>query len=217
MIRILVVDDHPIVREGLVSVLEDQPDFEVIGSAGSAEQALALAERLGPDVVLLDLELPGLDGVAAIPRLLAVSPKTRVLVFTAYDTDERVFGALKAGARGYLLKGATTADIVRAIRVVHEGGSHLEPRIATKLVAEVNAPRRPGSLLSQREQAVLPLIAAGLSNKQIAQALAVSERTVKFHVTSIFHKLSADNRAQAVALAVQRGLLPALARETGGQ
>ena len=216
MIRVLVVDDHPIVREGLVSVLEDQPDFKVIGSAGSAEEALALAERLGPDVVLLDLELPGLDGVAAIPRLLAVSPETRVLVFTAYDTDERVFGALKAGARGYLLKGATTADIARAIRVVHEGGSHLEPRIAAKLVAEVNAPRRPGGLLGQREQAVLPLIAAGLSNKQIAQALGVSERTVKFHITSIFHKLGADNRAQAVALAVQRGLLPALARETGG-
>ena len=216
-IRVLVVDDHPIVREGLVSVLEDQPDFQVIGSAGSAEEALGLVERLQPDVVLLDLELPGLDGVAAIPQLVTASPDTRVLVFTAYDTDERVFGALQAGARGYLLKGAMTAEIARAIRVVHDGGSHLEPRIAARLVAEVKAPRHSTGLLSQRERAVLPLVAAGLSNKQIAQTLSISERTVKFHITSIFHKLGAENRAQAVALAVQRGLLPALSPDSRGQ
>lgn len=207
MIRILVVDDHPIVREGLVAVLEDEPDFEVVGSAGSAEEAMALAERLAPEVALLDLELPGMDGVAAIPPLVQASPGLRILVFTAYDTDERVFGAIRSGAGGYLLKGATAAEIAQAVRVVHGGESYLEPRIAAKLVAEVTAPRRFAGLLSERERAVLRLIAAGLSNKQIARSLSITERTVKFHVTSIFKKLGAENRAQAVALATQRGLL----------
>lgn len=207
MITIVVVDDHPVVREGLVALLEDEPDFEVRGSAGSAEEALALAQRLLPDVMLLDLELPGMDGVAAIPEVLQMSPCTRILIFSAYDTDERVFGAIRAGAGGYLLKGATGLEIVRAIRAVREGESYLEPRIAAKLVAEVSAPHRFAGLLTERQRAVLRLIAAGLSNKQIARSLSITERTVKFHVTSILAKLEADNRAQAVAVAVQRGLL----------
>jgi DNA-binding NarL/FixJ family response regulator len=207
VIRVLVVDDHPVVRQGLVAVLGDEADFEVVGSAGSAEEALALVERLRPDVLLLDLELPGLDGVEAIPRVAELSPDTRVLVFTAYDTDERVFGAVRAGAKGYLLKGAAADEVARAIRVVHGGGSHLEPRVAAKLLAEVSAPRRATAALSEREIEVLRAVAAGLPNKQIARQLAIGERTVKFHVTSILRKLGADNRAQAVALAVQRGLL----------
>ncbi|MGI8968057.1 MAG: response regulator [Chloroflexota bacterium] len=207
MIRVLVVDDHPIVREGLVALLEDEADFAVAGSAGSAEEALELIERLAPDVLLLDLELPGLNGVAAIPEFAQVSPATRILVFTAYDTDERVFGAIRAGARGYLLKGATSAEITQAVRAVHDGESYLEPRIAAKLVAEVSAPRRFTGLLTERERSVLRLVAAGLANKQIARSLSISERTVKFHVTSILRKLEADNRAQAVAVATQRGLL----------
>jgi DNA-binding NarL/FixJ family response regulator len=208
MIRVLVVDDHPIVRQGLVAVLDDEPDFAVVGSASSAEEAVALAAGLRPDVVLLDLELSGPDGVAAIPRLAEVSPESRILVFTAYDTDEHVFGAIRAGARGYLLKGAPTEEIARGIRAVHGGGSHLEPRVAAKVLAEMSAPQRgERPLLSERESAVLRLVAEGLSNKEIGRALSISERTARFHVTSILNKLGAGTRAQAVALATQRGLL----------
>jgi DNA-binding NarL/FixJ family response regulator len=207
MISIVVVDDHPVVREGLVALLEDEPDFAVAGSAGSAETALQLVEQLHPDVMLLDLEMPELDGVTAIPQVLQASPVTGILIFSAYDTDERVFRAIRAGARGYLLKGAAGAEIARAVRAVSAGESYLEPRIAAKLVAEVSAPHRFAGLLTERQHAVLRLVAAGLSNKQIARSLSITERTVKFHVTSILTKLEADNRAQAVAVAVQRGLL----------
>jgi DNA-binding NarL/FixJ family response regulator len=206
VIRLVVVDDHPIVRQGLVAALEDEPDFQVVGAAGSAEEALPLIEQLRPEVVLLDLELPGLGGVEAIPRLLDASPGAAALVFTAYDADERVLGAVRAGAKGYLLKGATTAEIAAAIRTVAAGGSALEPRVAAKLVAAVRQPRG-SSPLTAREREVLRLVAAGLPGKQIARALGISERTVKFHTASLLRKLGADNRAQAVALAAQRGLL----------
>jgi len=207
VIRVLVVDDHPVVREGLVSVLEDEADFAVVGTAGSAEEALALARRERPDVVLLDLELPGQDGVAAIPALLAIQPAPRVLAFTAYDADERVLGALRAGAAGYLLKGAPAEEIARAVRTVHGGESYLTPRVAAKVVRQVRAPHAASGALSAREREVLRLVAEGQSSKQIARALGIAERTVKFHVTAIFQKLGADNRAQAVALAARRGLL----------
>lgn len=207
MIRVLVIDDHPIVRQGLVATLEDEADFEVVAAAGSAGEALALAARHHPDVALLDLELPDQNGVEALPRLLATCPRLRVLVLTAYDADERVLATIRAGAKGYLLKGAPVEEIVRGIRVVHGGGSHLEPRVAAKLLAEVSAPRRGGSRLSERERAVLRLIAAGLATKQMARSLGITERTVQFHVTSILNKLGADNRAQAVALAIERELL----------
>jgi DNA-binding NarL/FixJ family response regulator len=206
VIRLAVVDDHPIVRQGLVAALGDEPDFEVVGAAGSAEEALELVRRLAPAVVLLDLELPGIGGVEAIPRLLQVVPGVAVLVFTAYDTDERVLGAIRAGAKGYLLKGAATDEIARAVRAVAAGESALEPRVAARVLAAMRAPRGAGPL-SGRERAVLRLIADGLPTKQIARALAISERTVKFHTGSILRKLGADNRAQAVALAAQRGLL----------
>ncbi len=207
MIRVLVVDDHPIVRQGLVGVLSDEADLEVVGEAGSAREAVSRVARLRPDVVLLDLEMPEVDGVTAIPQLKAAYAGVEVLVFTAYDTDERVLGAIRAGARGYLLKGASADEIGRGIRGVAAGGSYLEPRVASKLLAEVSAPRHTGRTLSEREREVLRLVADGLPTKQIAASLSISERTVKFHVNSIFHKLGADNRAQAVALAAQRGLL----------
>jgi DNA-binding NarL/FixJ family response regulator len=207
VIRVLVVDDHPIVRQGLVGVLSDEADLEVVGEAGSGREAIGLVARLRPDVVLLDLEMPELDGVEAIPQLKAAHPSVEILVFTAYDTDERVLGAIRGGARGYLLKGASAEEIARGIRSVAGGGSVLEPRVASKLVAEVKAPRRAGAGLSEREREVLRLVADGLPTKQIALSLSISERTVKFHVNSIFHKLGAENRAQAVALAAQRGLL----------
>lgn len=207
MIRVFVVDDHPIVRQGLVTVLGDVPDFTVVGAAGSIAEAVTHAEQLHPDVVLLDLELGGEDGIAAIPRIAAASPETRVLIFTAYDTDERVFGAVEAGASGYLLKGAPTEEIARAIRAVAAGGSHLAPRVAARLVAAVRTTRRGDGGLSTREYEVLRLIAAGFSNKEIGRTLSISERTVRFHATSIFNKLGATSRTQAVALATQRHLL----------
>lgn len=205
MIRVLVVDDHPVVREGLVAILEDEPDFEVAGSAGSAEDSLALAARVHPDVILLDLELPGMGGIEAIPRLAASVPKARVLILTAYDADERVLGAIKAGARGYLLKGAPAGEIAQAIRAVHAGGSYLAPRVAAKVLTQMRAPRR--SALSARERAVLRLVADGLTSRQIARQLSITERTVKFHIRSLLNKLGAENRAQAVAKAAERGLL----------
>lgn len=207
MIRVLVVDDHPVVRQGLVAVLGDEPDLTVVGAAGSAHEAVAAAGRERPDVVLLDLELPAGDGAAAIPALRAASPGCEVLVFTAYATEERVLAALRAGARGYLLKGASTEEISRGIRIVHQGGSYLAPRIAGMVLAELGHPGGGRERLSPREREVLRLVAEGQSNKQIAQGLTVTERTVKFHVASLLRKLGADNRAQAVALASQRGLL----------
>jgi DNA-binding NarL/FixJ family response regulator len=208
MIRLLVVDDHPIVRQGLVAVLEDEPEFTVVGSVPSAEAALAQIASAAPDVILLDLELGGgMDGVAAIGPLLAAQPAARILVFTAYDTSERVFAAVQAGAKGYLLKGAPVEELTRAIRTVYADGSYLESRVAATLLAEVRAPRRGGGRLSERERAVLRLVAAGLTSKQIARELTITERTVQFHVTGLLNKLGAESRAQAVAIAAERGLL----------
>ena len=205
MIRVLLVDDHPIVREGVTAVLEREHDIEVVGTAGTIEDGLQASARLRPQVVLLDLRLPGAhtaDHVTSFAR-----DGRAVVVFTAHDGDDDVFRAIRGGARGYLLKGSPAAEIAEAIRQVHAGESYLSPRIAAKLVTGA-AQRRGGSgLLSAREGAVLRLVAAGLSNRQIAGALAISERTVKFHVTAIFNKLGAENRAQAVAIAAKRGLL----------
>jgi DNA-binding NarL/FixJ family response regulator len=209
VIRVVVVDDHPIVRQGLVAALGDEADLDVVGAAGSVEECLPLVARLQPDVVLLDLELPGTGGIEGIPRLTEAAPTAKVLVFTAYDTDERVLGAIRAGAKGYLLKGASAADLASAVRAVASGGSALAPRVAAKLVSAVNAPRT-STALSPREREVLRLIAQGLPSKQIARTLGIAERTVKFHTTSLLHKLGADNRAQAVALAAQRGLLDSI-------
>ncbi|HLN13319.1 MAG TPA: response regulator transcription factor [bacterium] len=206
MIRILVVDDHPVVREGLVAILEDERDFQVMAAVGSAEAAVEAAGRGRPDIILLDLELPHVVGVDAIPRLAAVSPGARVVVLTAYDTEERVLGALRAGACGYLLKGATAEEIGRAIRAVHAGGSYLSARIAATVLTQVRDPART-TVLTRRERMVLRLVADGLSSKAIARRLEITERTVKFHVGSILNKLGAGTRAQAVAEAARRGLL----------
>ena len=207
MISIFVVDDHPIVRQGLVAVLEDEADFAVVGAFPSAEATLLALDSAAPDVILLDLELSGMDGVTAITPLLAARPAARILVFTAYDTSERVFAAIQAGAKGYLLKGAPVEEITRAIRTVHGGESYLASRVASTLLAEIRAPRRGGGRLSERERAVLRLVATGLTSKQIARELAITERTVQFHVTGLLNKLGADSRAQAVAIAAERGLL----------
>ena len=206
MTRVVIVDDHPIVREGVSAVLERERDIEVVGTAGTTDEGLRLAATLHPDVVLLDLKLPGAEAGESVTTFVRQSPG--VVVFTAYDADDDVFRAIRDGARGYLLKGSAAADIVDAIRQVHAGNSYLSPRVAAKLVSDVAHPRSRGGLLSARERGVLRLVAAGLSNRQIAETLSLSERTIKFHVTAILNKLGADNRAQAVALAAERGLLP---------
>jgi DNA-binding NarL/FixJ family response regulator len=205
MIRLLIVDDHPVVREGVAAVLERERDIEVVGTAETAADGLRLAAKLRPDVVLLDLKLPDTapgEAVASLAR------ERKVLVFTAYDSDEDVFRAIQDGARGYLLKGTPGSELVHAIRQVHGGQSYLSPQVAATIVQDVRSPRARRGLLSPRERGVLRLVAAGLSNKEIAAALSISERTVKFHVTALFNKLGAENRAQAVAVAAERGLLP---------
>jgi DNA-binding NarL/FixJ family response regulator len=209
-IRILVADDHPIVRDGLIAILTTQPDFEVIGEAATGPQTVEQVTTLRPDVVLLDLEMPEIDGVEALRQMRQLRPDTRVIVFTAFDTDERILGAVRAGARGYLLKGAPREEIFRAIRVVHAGESLLQPIVASKLLRQVSQEQSafPGpETLTPRELEVLRLLARGLENKEIAAELVIAERTVKFHVSSIQGKLGAGNRTEAVVIAAKQGLI----------
>ncbi len=204
-IALLIVDDHPVVRDGLVAILSTQPDFAIAGEA-----ALALFERLQPDVILLDLEMPGMDGVEVIRRLRATRPDVRIVVFTAFDTDERILSALQAGAKGYLLKGAPRSELFAAIRIVHQGGSLLQPVVASRLLNQLAGSETaagPAEALTPRESEVLQLLAKGKPNKEIAAELVISERTVKFHISSILAKLGAANRTEAVTIALQQGLV----------
>lgn len=205
VIRILVCDDHPVVREGLVAMLGTQPDLAVVGQAASGPEAVHAALKLRPDILLLDIELPGFDGVEATWRVREQAPESRIVVLTAFDRDEQIVGAIRAGAAGYLLKGAPREELFRAIRVVHAGGSLIEPVAASRLFRQM---REEPDALTPRETEVLELLAGGGSNKHIAEALSVSERTVKFHVSSILSKLDASNRTHAAAVARDRGLIP---------
>lgn len=209
-IRILVADDHPVVRDGLVAILGTQADFQVVGEATNGLDAVQQARRLMPDVILLDLEMPQLDGVEALRQIREATPTVQAIVFTAFDTDERIVSAVKAGAQGYLLKGAPREELFRAIRVVSEGGSLLQPIVASKLLRHMSRRRDDPTTveeLTEREMEVLRLLGQGRTNKEIAGELFITERTAKFHVSSILGKLGAGNRTEAVTIAAQRGLV----------
>jgi DNA-binding NarL/FixJ family response regulator len=209
-IRILVADDHPIVRDGLVAVLSTQSDFVVVGQAGTGLEVVDLVLVLHPDLVLLDLEMPLLNGVQALERLRELGQATRAIAFTAFDADDMILAAVKAGARGYLLKGAPREELFNAVRIVHAGGSLLQPIVASRLIERMaDQPTVAASpeALTAREQEVLALLAVGLPNKEIGDRLTITERTVKFHVSSILGKLGASNRTEAVSIAAQQGLI----------
>jgi DNA-binding NarL/FixJ family response regulator len=206
-IRILVADDHPIVRDGLIAVLSTQPDFAVVGEGATGADVVRLAEALRPDVVLLDLAMPEMDGVEALEQLSLCCANVRAIVLTAFDTDERIVGAVRAGAKGYLLKGAPREEIFHAIRVVSAGGSLLQPLVASRLLERVTGVFAAETQLTEREREVLQFLAQGKTNKEIAAALVITERTVKFHVSSILGKLGAGNRTEAVTIAAQQGIV----------
>ena len=214
-IRILLVDDQPLFREGLHTLLSVQPDFEVVGEAGNGAEAIRLARSLHPAVVLMDLQMPVLDGVAATQRLCEEQPECRVIVLTTFDDDELVFDGLRAGAIGYLLKDAPSEKLGEAIRSAARGESFLQPSVAAKVVAEFARLTRkpeghPSTLiepLSEREREVLRLIASGSSNREIAGKLCLAEGTVKNHITNILAKLAVRDRTQAALKAVELGLL----------
>src|SRR5215510_15110042 len=202
-IRILIAEDHAIVRDGLTSVLDFEPDMSVVGHAEDGRKAVARFRELKPDIVLMDLAMPEMDGVAAISAIRSEFPEARILVLTTYDGDETVFRALENGAKGYLLKDCSTPDLLAAIRKVHAGSTHVSERAASRLAERAIA----GTALSRREVEVLKLIASGKSNKEIAAQLFVSEGTVKTHVLNIHHKLGVDDRTEAVVVAIKRGIL----------
>lgn len=204
-IRILVADDHQIVRSGIVALLETAPDVEVIGQAGTGLEAVALAARLEPDIVLMDLRMPGIDGDLATAQILAKRPGIRVIILTTYESDDSILSAIEAGAIGYLLKAAPQEEILAGIRSVARGEVALAPSIAALLVKRVAGPRTPK--LSPRETEVLALVAQGLSNPAIAARLFVGEATVKTHLLHVFDKLGVNDRTRAVTRAMELGLL----------
>jgi DNA-binding NarL/FixJ family response regulator len=215
-IRLLLADDQELVRIGFRLLLEAQDDLEVVGEAADGEQAIALARELRPDVILLDIRMPRVDGIEAIGRLQALEPPPRVLVLTTFDLDEYVFGALRAGAAGFLLKDAPKDALVQAIRVIHAGDALLSPSVTRRLVedyARRGEPTQPPEAilrdLTPREREVLVLVARGMSNAEIAERLVVSEATVKSHVGSILLKLDLRDRVQAVVLAYESGIVVA--------
>jgi DNA-binding NarL/FixJ family response regulator len=212
-IRVLVVDDQTVVREGLETILGLSPGIEVVGAAADGEEAVRLVSERRPDIVLMDLRMPRLDGVEATRRITRHYPATRVVVLTTYADDESIFGALEAGALGYLTKDAGAQEIQRAIQIVHAGEALLDPavqlRVIRALSAHVRAPRREAALpddLTPREAEVLRLIAQGLNNREIAERLFVTEATVKTHINNIFGKTGLRDRAQAVVYAIRHGL-----------
>ncbi|MFF4242257.1 response regulator [Actinomadura geliboluensis] len=213
-IRVLIVDDQELIRIGFRLFLQTRPELEVVGEAGDGREALDRAAELRPDVVLMDVRMPRMDGVEATAHLTAVSDPPRVLILTTYDLDEYVFGALRAGASGFLLKDAPRERLLEAIRVVHQGEALLSPSITRRLIEDYAGradPVRPApdllAALTPREREMLLLVAQGLSNQEIAARLVVTEATVKSHVGSVFAKLHLRDRVQAVVLAYEHGIV----------
>ena len=204
--RVLITDDHGVVRQGLRMFLSLDPDFEVVGEASNGEEALAMARALGPDVVLMDLLMPVMDGISATEKIRAELPDVEVIALTSVLEDASVTGAVRAGAIGYLLKDTDSEELSRAIKAAAEGRVHLAPEAAARLMREVRAPDSPEAL-TDREAEVLRLLARGKANKQIATSLYVSEKTVKAHVSSILMKLGVQSRTQAALYAVRTGLV----------
>jgi DNA-binding NarL/FixJ family response regulator len=204
-IRILIVDDHPVVRNGLIGMLSGRPEFEIAGEASDGQQAVDQSTRLSPQVVLMDLRMPILDGVEAITRIRARQPEVHVLVLTTYDTDADILRAIEAGATGYILKDAPREDLYRAIHATALGQTYLSPTVASRLMDQLRAPAE--TALSPREVEVLEWVSKGASNKEIARHLHLSEATVKSHLLHIFTKLGVNDRTQAVTLAVQKGII----------
>jgi NarL family two-component system response regulator YdfI len=212
MIRVLIADDHLVVREGLRTILDTAPDLEWVGEASDGAEAVELAEELSPDVVLMDLRMPGVDGIEAIQQIKARYPEIEIVILTTYDDDEHIVRGLRAGARGYLLKDSSRNVLFETIRAAARGESLLPSAVVERVVAHLSDPKPEpvpaADGLSQREQQVMALLADGAANKEIAAKLHISERTVKAHVTSIFNKLGVNSRAEAVAVALRGGLLP---------
>ncbi|MER5730615.1 response regulator transcription factor [Streptomyces sp. NPDC002138] len=207
-ITLLICDDHPVVRDGLRGMFASADGFEVLAEAADGVEGVALAERLDPDVVLMDLRMPGGGGVAAIAELTRRGLRSKVLVLTTYDTDTDTLPAIEAGATGYLLKDAPREELFTAVRAAAEGRTVLSPAVASRLVTAVRTPAAPADEpLSAREREVLELVAKGTSNREIARALFISEATVKTHLTHIYGKLRAKDRAEAVAVAYERKIL----------
>jgi two-component system, NarL family, response regulator LiaR len=202
MIRVLIADDHAVVRQGLRTFLDLQDDIEVVGEAADGEEALALVEQLTPDVVLIDLVMPRVDGIEAIRRLRDNAPDVRAIVLSSFVDDDKLFPAVRAGAAGYLLKDVQPQELVEAIRTVHGGGALLHPQVAARLLQDM-----ADDPLTPREHEVLALIGRGMPNKLIARELSLSEKTVKAHVSSILAKLGVTDRTQAALYAVREGLV----------
>ncbi len=212
-IRIVIADDHAVVRQGTRSLLEREEDLEVVGEAGDGEQAVKLIEQLKPDVAIIDISMPKLNGVEVTRQVKPRCPSTAVLILTAYDDDEYVFALLEAGAAGYLLKDGDAREVVGAVRAVYAGESVLHPAIARKVISRLKSPEnkpgreKPATDLSEREMQVLKLAARGLSNRDIANELVISLRTVQGHLGSIFNKLGVGSRTEAIFQAAKRGWL----------
>jgi len=209
-IRVLIVDDHPVVREGLAAMLDRQDGMTVVGEAADGAAAVQKAMDTAPDVILMDLRMPVMDGVEAMRQIGERAPATRFIVLTTYDNDEYIFKGIEAGARAYLLKDSPREELFRAIRAVHRGESLIQPSIASKVLdrfATLSRQAQPPELLSEREMEVLKLMATGAANKTIAAELCISESTVKTHVQSIFQKLGVNDRTEAVTHALQKGII----------